>query len=49
MESIREIFRIGYGPSSSHTMGGVFLFDCKTLKQLPAGLQKKQRLADASL
>jgi L-serine dehydratase len=21
MESIREIFRIGYGPSSSHTMG----------------------------
>jgi hypothetical protein len=21
MKSIREIFRIGYGPSSSHTMG----------------------------
>ncbi|MFA6707818.1 MAG: serine dehydratase beta chain, partial [Sphaerochaetaceae bacterium] len=24
MESIRELYRIGYGPSSSHTMGPRF-------------------------
>ena len=24
MESIKEIFKIGYGPSSSHTMGPAF-------------------------
>ncbi len=43
MESIRELYRIGYGPSSSHTMGPRyaaqrFLAECPTADHLEADL-----------